>query len=52
MNLSKKFILVIVDGVGMIDKIDNNAFNLAKTPTFDKLFINCPVSCSINLGLS
>ena len=44
MNLSKKFILIIVDGVGMRDKIENNAFKLAKTPTFDKLFSNSPWS--------
>jgi len=42
MNLSKKFILIIVDGVGINDKIDNNAFKLAKTPTFDKLFSKSP----------
>ena len=42
MNLSKKFVLIIVDGVGINDKIDNNAFKLAKTPTFDKLFSKSP----------
>ncbi len=42
--MSKKFILIIVDGVGIRDKMENNAFKLAKTPTFDKLFSNSPWS--------
>lgn len=45
----KKVILVIVDGLGLSKRMDGNAFALAKTPTFDKLFKeypNCIVEAS------
>ena len=40
----KKFILIILDGLGLRDVRENNAFRLAKTPTFDHLFNICPWS--------
>ena len=39
-----KFILIILDGLGLRDVTENNAFRLAKTPTFDRLFNICPWS--------
>jgi len=44
MHLAKKFILIIVDGVGIRESHENNAFKLAITPTFNKLFSNSPWS--------
>ncbi|MBF88443.1 MAG: phosphoglycerate mutase (2,3-diphosphoglycerate-independent) [Candidatus Marinimicrobia bacterium] len=39
-----KFILLILDGLGLRDVTENNAFRLARTPTFDRLFNTCPWS--------
>lgn len=39
-----KFILLIVDGVGLRDSKEANAFKLSRTPVFDKLFSTCPWS--------
>lgn len=39
-----KFILIILDGLGLRDVTENNAFRLAKTPTFDRLFNISPWS--------
>jgi 2,3-bisphosphoglycerate-independent phosphoglycerate mutase len=37
-----KVILAIIDGLGIKDGNESNAFNLASTPTFDKLFKEYP----------
>ena len=39
-----KFILIILDGLGLRDAQENNAFRLARTPTFNRLFKECPWS--------
>lgn len=38
----KKVILVIMDGIGLNPKLENNAVALAKTPTLDELIKNYP----------
>ena len=41
-DLPKRFILIILDGLGLRDARENNAFKLARTPTFDRLFSEHP----------
>ncbi|VEU76986.1 2,3-bisphosphoglycerate-independent phosphoglycerate mutase [Mycoplasmopsis columbina] len=38
----KKVVLVVIDGLGLRDEVQGNAFKLAKTPNFDNLFLNYP----------
>lgn len=38
----KKVILVVIDGLGLRSEIHGNAFQMAKTPFFDKLFSEYP----------
>ena len=38
-----KFILIILDGFGLRDSKDGNAYALAKTPTLDNLLTNKPM---------
>lgn len=40
----KKLILCILDGVGITDKVDGNAFKVALKPNFDYLYNNYPHS--------
>lgn len=40
----KKTILIVIDGLGLRKETQGNAFALAKTPTFDKLFKEYPNS--------
>ncbi|HIB03037.1 MAG TPA: 2,3-bisphosphoglycerate-independent phosphoglycerate mutase [Candidatus Marinimicrobia bacterium] len=39
-----RFILIILDGLGLRDTRENNAFRLARTPTFNRLFKESPWS--------
>jgi len=39
-----KFILIILDGFGLRDSKDGNAYALAKTPTLDNLLTNKPMA--------
>lgn len=39
-KMNKKVVLAIMDGVGLTDKIDGNAFKNADTPNIDKLMNN------------
>ncbi|MEE2876643.1 MAG: 2,3-bisphosphoglycerate-independent phosphoglycerate mutase [Candidatus Neomarinimicrobiota bacterium] len=41
-DLPKRFILIILDGLGLREARENNAFRLARTPTFDHLFREHP----------
>ncbi|MEA1917585.1 MAG: phosphoglycerate mutase (2,3-diphosphoglycerate-independent), partial [Campylobacterota bacterium] len=50
--MSKKAILVITDGIGYSPKTTYNAFHIAKTPTYDKLFEKSPNSLIETSGLS
>ena len=38
----RKLVLVVMDGVGVIDKVEGNAFKNAKTPNIDNLMKNSP----------
>ena len=38
----RKFVLIILDGLGLRDAREANAFVLARTPVFDRLFTSCP----------
>lgn len=40
----KQYMLMILDGVGLSDRIDGNAFLQAKTPNLDRLMANYPTS--------
>ncbi|VEU60525.1 phosphoglycerate mutase [Mycoplasmopsis bovigenitalium] len=40
----KKTVLIVIDGLGLGKKYEGNAFELAKTPTFDKLLSDYPNS--------
>ena len=51
-NLSKKAVLVITDGIGYSSKTEHNAFYKAKKPTYDKLFKEIPHSLIDTSGLS
>ncbi|SFW05993.1 2,3-bisphosphoglycerate-independent phosphoglycerate mutase [Chlamydia abortus] len=42
--MKKKIILTIIDGLGIRKETQGNAYALAKHPTFDYLFSNCPHS--------
>ena len=39
---TKPLVLVVMDGVGLSDKVEGNAVKNAYTPTLDKLFKECP----------
>ena len=52
MNLAKKVVLVITDGIGFCAKTEHNAFYNAPKPTYDKLFANTPHSLIDTFGLS
>ena len=41
-DLPRRFILIILDGLGLRETRENNAFKLARTPTFDRLFSKHP----------
>ncbi|MBH31511.1 MAG: phosphoglycerate mutase (2,3-diphosphoglycerate-independent) [Candidatus Marinimicrobia bacterium] len=41
-DLPKRCILIILDGLGLRDARENNAFKLARTPTFDRLLTEHP----------
>jgi len=51
-DLSKKAVLVITDGIGYSSKTEHNAFFKAKKPTYDKLFKEVPYSFIDTSGLS
>ena len=38
----KPLVLMILDGWGQSDTLSHNAIRQAKTPTWDKLWVNCP----------
>ncbi|MEA4276110.1 2,3-bisphosphoglycerate-independent phosphoglycerate mutase [Mycoplasma sp. 21DD0573] len=40
----KKTVLIVIDGLGLREQTQGNAFALANTPTFDNLFANYPNS--------
>ncbi|QZE12270.1 2,3-bisphosphoglycerate-independent phosphoglycerate mutase [Mycoplasma sp. Ms02] len=40
----KKVVLIVIDGLGLRQESQGNAFKLAKTPVFDKLFAEYPNS--------
>ncbi len=41
-DLPQRFVLIILDGLGLRDARENNAFRMARTPTFDRLFREHP----------
>lgn len=41
---TRQFVLIIVDGLGLRDAVAGNAFKLASTPVFDRLFRTYPSS--------
>ena len=51
-DLSKKVVLVITDGIGLCEKTQDNAFYHAIKPSYDKLFSNTPHSLIETSGLS
>ncbi len=42
--MKKTFVLAIVDGWGVSDELANNAISMAKTPTYDRLLSEYPVT--------
>ncbi|MCP4336288.1 MAG: 2,3-bisphosphoglycerate-independent phosphoglycerate mutase [Mycoplasma sp.] len=40
--MKKPVVLMVIDGLGTIDKVEGNAVNQAKTPVFDKIFKEYP----------
>ncbi len=46
----KKILTLIVDGIGLSENVDGNAFKIAKTPTFDRLFEEYPNTTLIASG--
>ncbi len=51
MNVAKKTILIITDGIGYKPNSKANAFETAKKPTYDKLFKEVPYSLIHTYGL-
>ena len=51
MNATKKAILVITDGIGFSQNVENNAFYRAKKPTYDHLFATVPHSLVQTYGI-
>ena len=50
--MSKKAILIITDGIGYSKDSENNAFAIAKKPTYDKLFKETPYGFVKTYGLA
>ncbi len=51
-ELARKAILVITDGIGYCERTEHNAFFQAKKPTYDRLFNEVPHSLIDTFGLS
>jgi len=51
LNATKKAILVITDGIGFSQNVENNAFFTAKKPTYDRLFATVPHSLVQTYGV-
>ena len=52
MHKNKQYILMIMDGVGLNDEIQGNAFKLANTPNIDRLISKYPNTYIKTSGLA